>query len=71
MASRTRTADPAPARADWQPVQAYRAEERRAWQALAAVGERPAHYRGALLTWRAARYALDVALSPLPCRRPA
>ena len=30
-----------------------------------------AHYRRARLTWRSARYALDVALSPLPCRRPA
>ena len=56
---------------EWRRIQAYHAEERLAWRAPAAAGERPAHYHRALLTWRAARYSLDVALSPLPCRQPA
>ncbi len=57
-----------------------RAEEREAWQALMAEGERLARsartphatpvarrlYADALLAWREARRALDMALVPLP-----
>ena len=61
-----------------------RAEEREAWQALVADGERLARaaraphyapvarrmYAESLLAWRAARHALDVVLVPVPCRPP-
>ena len=59
-----------------------RAEERAAWQALVADGDRLADcaraphyaplarrmYAESLLTWRAARHALDLALVPVPPR---
>jgi hypothetical protein len=61
-----------------------RVEEREAWQALMTAGAqlvsatRAPHYAPvarrlyaeALLTWRAARHALDLALVPVPSRQP-
>ena len=60
-------------RAASHPPELCRARERGAWVELVAAGERleradgppgPGDYRQAPLAWRAARYALDVAMGP-------
>ena len=77
-----RTSRATPAAIDRTRLALRRAEERAAWEALVADGERLAHcaraphyapmarplYAESLLAWRAARHALDVALVPLPHR---
>ena len=70
-----RFATPSPA--DQPGLETCRAEEQLAWQALVVAGQRlqaraatPAEYRRALLAWRAARAALDVALVSPPHRPP-
>ena len=76
--ARTRHTIPAPI--DRARLALRRAEEREAWQALMAEGERLARYAwtphyasvarrlyaAALLAWREARHALDLALVPMP-----
>ncbi len=78
ITARTRHTTPAPS--DRTQRELRRAEEREAWQALMAEGERLAldawtpHYApvarhlyaAALLAWREARRALDLALVPVP-----
>ena len=78
IAARTKHATPAPL--DRTRLALRRAEEREAWQVLVAAGERLAFcaraphgaagagraYADALLAWREARRALDMALVALP-----
>ena len=75
-----RTTHTTPAPVDRTRLALRRAEERAAWQALMAEGERLARYAwtphyapvarrlyaAALLAWREARRALDLALVPVP-----
>ena len=78
-----RTTHTTPAPVDRTRLALRRAEERAAWQALMAEGERLARYAWtpqyapvarrlyavALLAWREARGALDMALVPVPAAR--